>query len=429
MSVTASSVNRWFGVALLTGLVASACRDDDSFGQPDDCASVESQNIWIDNLMREVYLWNDALEIVDPAAYETPRDFLVALRVGLDRWSYINTIERNDAYYEEGMFLGLGYKTVIDSDRRRFVSFVYPDSPASAAGVNRGDEIRAVDGTTAAELDRNGSWSSAYGPNEPGVRVDMTLAKADGTEQDITLTKDWVPITTVPVHRVLRTSAGPVGYLAFLAFVETAYDELDEAFAEFAAEGVDQVVVDLRYNGGGRLAVAKYFGELLTGRALDGEIMYRVEHNDHMRDWNENRRFQAQANSIEATKVTFLTTRGTASASELLINALIPHLDVEVVGSTTAGKPVGMYAWEFCDQVIHPISFRMVNDDGATDYFDGLAVDCPALDDLSRDLGDPAELSLAAALARTTGASCPDPQAEPKVPEELPGFAGEIAAR
>lgn len=425
-------LKRWVGLAAMAAATLSACQDDADFGQPDDCASVESQNIWIDGLMREVYLWNDELpplEDVDPAAFETPAAFLRSLRVGVDRWSYINTKQRNDAYYEEGMFLGLGYRTVVDEDSTRYVSFVYPDSPASQAGLRRGDTIRAVDGIAATDHDRNGTWSSAYGPNEPGVVVDLTLGKSDGTEEDVTLTKGWVPITTVPTHRVLQTSEGPVGYVLFLAFVETAYAELDEAFAEFKSAGVEHVVVDLRYNGGGRLKVAKYFADLIGGGPVDGNVMYRVDHNDSMADWDENRRFQARSNSINATAATFLTTRGTASASELMINALVPYMDVEVVGSGTAGKPVGMYAWEFCDQVIHPISFRMVNADGGTDYFDGLAPDCPAVDDLERQLGDPTEASLAAALARSTGAPCPEERSESKLPEVLGGFRGEIGAR
>jgi C-terminal processing protease CtpA/Prc len=106
------------------------------------------------------------------------------------------------------------------------------------------------------------------------------------------------------------------------------------------------------------------------------------------------------------SRLLVVATRGSASASELLINALRPYLTVVVVGDRTYGKPVGQYVLPFCDKVIAPVSFSIRNIADQGDYFDGIPADCAADDDISHDLGDAEESSLAEALSVLSTGEC-----------------------
>ena len=101
-----------------------------------------------------------------------------------------------------------------------------------------------------------------------------------------------------------------------------------------------------------------------------------------------------------------ITTRGSASASEAIINGLRPYMDVKVVGDTTYGKPVGQYGFDFCEKVLYPVAFLVTNARGEADYFDGIPADCAAADDVDHALADPREASLAEALYVVRNGRC-----------------------
>lgn len=136
---------------------------------------------------------------------------------------------------------------------------------------------------------------------------------------------------------------------------------------------------------------------LIAGAKTEGLIFTSFIHNDKHRAWDEQSALEKQTAALDLTRVFVITTEATASASESLINGLRPHVDVRTIGATTHGKPVGMYSWNFCDLVAVPISFEIVNADGAGGYYDGLAPDCLADDLLTVPAGDVEETSLAEA--------------------------------
>ncbi len=389
-------------------LTALGCAADDPFdvSGPRSC-EVEDQNEWVYWLMQEYYLWNDEVPELDPADFDSPTAVMKASRSDLDRWSRVNKKETSDAFYKQGKFLGLGYKTKRNEDDDLVVTFVYDGSPAAAVGMRRGDRLEAVNGFSVSELDELSAWSDITGPNEPGVPVKVEFASPSGGLEEVILLKSWIDIVTVPVTRVLDSDAGPVGYLSFMTFVEPSRAELDAAFAKFVDAGVGAVVIDLRYNSGGLLAVAKHMASLMAGKSNEGQVAYGVEYNGNLDDQDQVHRLDNLENSLELEHVVFLTTGRTASASELVINVLRPYVDVDVVGDTTHGKPVGSHSYDFCDRVIFPISFRVVNSVGVADYFDGIAPTCYAADDLSHQLGDPREDSLATALQVIESGECP----------------------
>lgn len=387
----------------------TACADPVMVDPPDDC-STNSQNAYVLEVMKHAYLWNHEVPDVDPAAYEEPADILADLRYKeIDRWSRVADKVTSDALFEEGKFIGYGFNHVRDAAGRIRISFVYPDSPASALGLRRGDEIVTINDLSIAQIDADNLWGDMFGPNEPGVEIAMEVEETGGTStRPVALVKDWITMITVPITGVVEADGKKIGYLYFSSFVDTAIPELDEAIAGFRQEGIDELVVDLRYNGGGRLSVARHLASLIAGRAGDDrEVVYRVEYNDDLAGENESYKLEKLAHALWIDRVYFITSGRTLSASELVINAVAPYVDTVIIGSTTGGKPVGMRSFDFCDKILFPITFRLVNAVGVTDYFDGLSPACETLDDLDNQLGDPGEGSFAGAVSMITSGACP----------------------
>jgi carboxyl-terminal processing protease len=428
----------WAPLTLATlglGLGLSACElrlgDPFKVDPPKEC-DVASQNEFVVEVMDDYYLWNEDLPPdIDLATYETPEDLVADLRQGVDRWTRIRDKSTSNALFMEGKFVGLGYKTQRGPDGEVRLSFVSDNSPASAAGLLRGDVILGVNGQTTAELDESGGWSAAYGENEPGVDVTIDVEHyASGEVESITLTKAWIDIVSIPVAEVLEGPGGePIGYYVMDKFVETTKAELEGAHAMFKEAGVNTVIIDLRYNGGGLISVAERQVNLSVGADHDGAVAYRFQYNSNYSDQNRSTKISELGNSLGADQIIVLTSSRTLSASELVINSLLPYADVTLVGGTTGGKPVGSKSFEFCDKLLFPITFRLVNAEGNTDYFDGMDPDCFASDDLFHQLGDPDEGMLAAALAYLQDGSCAaEPLPGPDTPYGL-GRADSVGER
>jgi len=164
--------------------------------------------------------------------------------------------------------------------------------------------------------------------------------------------------------------------------------------------------VDLRYNSGGFLAIARVLADLIGGAVTQGQIFYSLQFNADNAALNETRFFRDTANAVDMQRVVFITTSSTASASEMVINGLMPFVDVVLIGDTTFGKPVGQLGFQFCGLVLRPVTFRTVNAVGNTDFFGGFPPDCGAADDLDGAFGDPAEASLAEAIYYLENGAC-----------------------
>ncbi len=395
----------------------------DDLGGPRSC-EVPDQNDWVLSLMQQAYLWNEELPELDPLVYESPAALVADLRVGHDRWSRVSDKARSNALFQEGKVVGLGFRTRRDAEDRVVVATVDADTPAAAAGLQRGDVIHAIGGLATERIDEEERWGEIYGESEPGVTVDLEVERPDGRVQEVQLVKDWISVDVVPETRVLEIDGRPVGYLAFSTFVDTSIAALDQAFADFRRAGVREVVVDVRYNGGGLVKVARHFMHLLVGAVAEGRVAYRIRYNDHFADENDERELMRLPQTLpRVDHVVFITTGSTLSASELLINAVAAHVTVSIVGDTTGGKPVGSRHFDFCDKVLAPVTFRVLNADDYGDYYEGLRPTCEAPDDLARPLGDPTEASLAAALhVLATGECLPPPEGEGATVDEPRGL-------
>jgi carboxyl-terminal processing protease len=228
----------------------------------------------------------------------------------------------------------------------------------------------------------------------------------DGEEHRATMTKRLVTIPTVSLTRVFEIEGRKVGYLFFRNFVKPSSDALNDAFAAMKEAGVTELVLDLRYNGGGLVDVATHLGSLIGGALTEGQVFAEFRHNDRNTRYDETLRFGHVVSALTLSRVVVIATRSSASASELVINGLRPFMPVVVIGDRTYGKPVGQYGFNFCDKVLAPVAFSLVNADGQGDFFDGISADCAAPDDIEHDLGAADEGSLAEALHYIRTGTC-----------------------
>ncbi|MCA9718024.1 MAG: hypothetical protein H6713_15695 [Myxococcales bacterium] len=404
-------------VAALAAVVAASGCSDFYVPPPDSCTPADEKE-FVYEVMDQVYLWNHTIpdrESLNFAEYEEASDLLQALKYKeYDRWSYIVDKVKSDALFKEGKFVGFGFTHKVDSDGRVRLIFVHENSPAWRAGMRRGDEFTSINNYLIADIEADSMWGDIWGENEPGVEGTFHVRTVEGEEFTTTIQRDWIDIVTVPVAEAIDYAGERVGYLNFSSFVGYAEDELDAAWDMFNDEGITSLVVDLRYNGGGSVSIARHLIDLLVGAHTEGDgLAYWVEYNDDLSDENDYRNLHNPSRSIDLDHITFITTGRSLSASELVINSVRAHIPTYIVGGTTGGKPVGSKRYEFCDKILWPITFRIRNADGVSDYFDGIAPDCAASDDLDRQLGDADEEMLAVALAAPR-VGCIDPAEDPE---------------
>jgi len=385
-----------------------------SSGEAMDC-SVVARNAFVHDTMLDFYLWNDALPAdLDVSAFDGPQQVLEHLTgfQPLDEFSFLSVIESENSFFGEGKYPGFGFGYAFEpASGEAPILFVHGDSPAARAMMARGQRIVSIDGVSVAELGDAGI-GEALGPAQPGVLRTLVMRRADGSTLELNLEKDIVNIDPVPMWTTFEAAAGPVGYVQLSQFITPAQEELREAFIAFGDAGVRDVVLDLRYNGGGLVSTAEALGNLLGGSVAEGKVFSQTLFNELQAENNSVERFERDDASIELQRLAVIATGRTASASELIINALQPHVEVVVVGSTTLGKPVGQAGFDFCEQRLRPVTFEKVNAAGEGRYFDGIAPDCEAVDDLGVPIGSPEDPSLTTALAYLENGVCPPPPLE-----------------
>lgn len=372
--------------------------------------SIASQNRFVYDAMRDLYFWNTEVPTVNAAAFRSPEALLEALRYRpLDeRYSYIGARAAEEAFYSDSQFIGFGFGNQYDDLGLRILQ-VFPDSPASEAGLRRGDRIVAIGDQSVVSLAASGQLGAALGPSEEGFTMEFRYERVDGAVVDARMTKRPVTIPTVSLLNVYEIEGRKVGYLFFRNFVQPSRQALDEAFAALRDVGVTELVLDLRYNGGGLVTIAQHLGSLIGGTRTEGQVFAEYFHNSRNAFRNQVTRFEGRPNSLNLQRLVVITTGSSASASELVINALRPFIPVVTVGETTYGKPVGQYGLTFCEKVLYPVAFTLRNADAQGDFFNGITADCAARDDADHELGDAAEASLAEALHVIRTGQCSAP--------------------
>jgi C-terminal processing protease CtpA/Prc len=382
--------------------------------------------------LNEWYLFPDLLATVNPASFSTVQSFLdarvaPARAAGRDQgFTFATSISQENALISSGSSAGFGIRLFYDTAARRvFVTEAFEGANGLAAGLDRGSEIIAI-GTSTTNLQTVSSLFAsggtqavvnALGPSTAGTSRVLRFIQPGGAviERNVVKTDFALdPISDRYGVVILNDGNRRVGYLNLRTFiVSDASTQLRQAYGQFAAQGVTELILDFRYNGGGLVSVADVMGDLM-GSGRVGQVWSRTVLRASKSAENTTRLFRSEGNAIAPTKIAVISTSATASASELVTNSMIPYVNnnLALVGSNSSGKPVGQFGFDLasCDLRVRAVTFQTVNANGRGEYFNGLAGvvpnSCRAGDDFTRPLGDPREASIAAALDFLAGRTC-----------------------
>lgn len=396
-------MKRAFWIGLIgVALMFVSCREKEV--TPELSAEQQLENQIKDKIlevMDDFYFWREEMPSgVDPQSFSTFQDLVAALMYRpIDRWTYITTSEEFDALTRQGQFAGHGYIQSIDANGDLRIGAVFKDSPAERAGFRRSTKILEVNGQDVQTLISNNTLVEAMGAREVGITNTFKIEQADGSIQTVTVGKELVTQNTVMYHDILDLNNGKkAGYLVFMAFREPSIAELQPVFQQFKAEGITDLILDLRYNGGGFVNVAQFMADVIAPSSANGMVLARYAFNDKQSSREELLRISNSDLKLNLNSLVAITGPNTASASELLVNGLDPFMDVQLVGERTGGKPVGAFVITISNQTLVPITFKTVNANGVGDYYEGMEVDKVAPDGLDKDWGDPEEARLKEAL-------------------------------
>ena len=387
-------------VLVVASLACGGIESPSSSSATADCSTL-GQVQSVRSTLRDVYLWYKELPDPSPAGFSSPEAYLEAVRYRpVDTsYSFIANKAETDAFYSESQFIGVGLSSRQTGPAELRIAQVFPGGPAAEAGLARGDYLLAINGRAVADLIRTREIDSIFGANQIGVPVTLAWRSLQGGEVQATLTKRVVTIPTVSQTAVFDLPAAQVGYVHLRNFVTPSTEALNVAFRALVDAGANELILDLRYNGGGLVSVAQHLGGLIAGAPSRDQIFIQFVHNDKNTARNSVLRLPVPPAALGVPRLVVIATRGTASASEAVINGLRPFMSVTVVGDTTFGKPVGQYGYDFCDKTLFPVAFEGHNARGEGSYYDGIPADCAAADDLEHPLGDSGEASVAEALA------------------------------
>ncbi|MFN9708522.1 MAG: S41 family peptidase [Burkholderiales bacterium] len=396
------------------------------------CTSLDAQKTWVRSYVNEAYLWYRDVPTVNPANFSTPIDFFNALPVRTltasgkprDQFSFAVDSATWNATIIEGQSIGYGMQISLSDDGVIRVLYVEPESPAATAGVARGDTIVSINGQPLATL-TDEFLSNVFLRPTAGQTYSFTVRSPLGVQRTFSMTSALVTTSPVLSTQVLNVGGAKIGYIVFNGFSLPAQDQLISAFKTLRNANIDDLVLDLRYNGGGFVAIASQLSYMIGGSTTEGKVFSgsrfnekRINDNNDKNneigfislryDPNTQLETNTQLPTLGLNRVFVLTTGGTCSASESVINGL-RGIDFQVItlGSTTCGKPYGFTGKENCGITYFPIEEQGYNAKGFGDYADGFAPNCPVADDLTRPLGDPTEGMLAAALSHRATGKCP----------------------
>jgi hypothetical protein len=428
---------------------------------PDQRGSLIEETFWLRSWTRETYLWNREVVDRDPNGFNNRVTYFDQLRTtevtpsGEDKDDF-HFSEPTSEFLERRNSTGsasygariVAFSNTVPRDYR--IQYTEPNSPASEVingqvQLQRGTRLLSVDGVsivnggaTQAELDL---LNTALFPQQAGVTRNFTVQDAGAnTTRNVTITSQT--IATKPVNRtnIIPTPTGNVGYVLFNTFSPfSSEEEIAAAMRDIRTAGVTDLVLDLRYNGGGLLAVAGQLGYMIAGPSRTaGRTFELLRFNDDAGNFNPvtgafNDPIPFYSTGLGFTlangtplpnlnlqRVFILSTERTCSASEAVINGL-RGIDVEVIliGDTTCGKPFGFYPTDNCGQTYYTIQFQGQNDKGFGDFADGFVpanssapfgvkvAGCQVADDYTRELGEESEGLLSAALSYRETGSCP----------------------
>lgn len=409
-------------LSLLAGWVLVACQkktEDPGINPPGPNPPTAEEKLKDSSLFyaREIYLWyNQIPSSFNPRNYADPDKIMEAIRqyskepgftAPVDRWSFaMKKVDYDNLSGGIASDLGMGIFFRTQTDLR--VTYVEPNGAAGKAGVKRSWRLVKINGnadinTSDASIDF--IVNAVYG----GTAATIEFEKPDGTRQEINLNPIQYQEYPLALDSVYTNGGKKIGYMvlnSFLGDQAQIKQAMAATFSKFNTAGVSDLIVDLRYNGGGFVSLWEELGDYLVPPASNGQIMYKQSFNDKYAAAFDTTVNFVKKGTINPSKIVFIISQNTASASEGLINSLLPHTEVKIVGpSPSNGKPVGYFPIGVGDWYILPVSFRTVNSANQGSYFDGFIPESVVPDGLDKAWGDLQEDCLASAMKYlTTGA-------------------------
>jgi len=420
---------------------------------PDRTGTAMHEKLWLRSWSNRTYLWYKELPDPDPAGFGTQAYFDLLKTsnktdsgAAKDNFHFYQDTAEYKKQTQSAITSGYGIEWIFASTRpprQLTVAYTEPGSPAATALLSRGSRLVEVNGVDFVNDNTQAGVTKINAglfPAKAGESHQFTVLDANGIRRSYTLVS--ADVSTVPVHnvKVLQSGNKKVGYLQFNTHIAAAQPQLISAIEQFRTAAVSELVVDLRYNGGGLLALASQFGYMVSGpNQIQSRFFERMQFNDKYPttdpvtgealeptpfyargiDYNTGRFTSQTLPNLSLNRVFVLTSDNTCSASEAFINAL-RGIDVEVIqiGGKTCGKPYGFYPTDNCGTTYFTIQFSGVNAKGFGDFAAGFtptpaprfAADikgCTAADDLSKPLGDAQEGMLKTALSYANTNSCP----------------------
>jgi len=405
-------------LCVITVLLLASCKksvDDGSSTPPpvDSTSNPTPEDLVKDTVLlisRDIYLWNTQIPSDFKArSYADPIKEMDAIRQyskepgfadPVDRFSF--AIKQTDwdnlsNGVEQDFGLSVFFNTITDLR----VKYVEEWSPAGQVGIERGWQIIKINGN--AQIDTSeATIKRIVDAVFYSSHTSFTFKKPDGSTVDISLTAGTYQSHPIFADSVYTVNGKKVGYLAlnsFLGDTTEIYNQFGTIFSNFQAQNVSEVIVDLRYNGGGYVSMAEKLADYLVPVAGDNQTMYTQTFNANYSSYNETSVYHKIGN-LNVDKIFFIVSDNTASASELLINSLKPYVSETLVGPAyhTYGKPVGFFPIPAGEWYAFPISFKTVNKDGNGNYFNGFTIDHPTADGLDKNWGDTDENCLKSIL-------------------------------
>lgn len=420
---------------------------------PDRAGTAIQEKNFLRSWTNELYLWYAEVPDINPTGFTTAQYFdelktpaKTASGRPKDRFHFTYPTDVWEALSRSGVESGYGAEWVLVSampPRRIVIAYVEPNTPAAAANLSRGMEVITADGVDVINGNTQGAvdaLNAAFFPETVGEHHTFSVRDLDQSTRPVSLTSAAITHTPVLVTSTLGTTAGPVGYMVFNDHIAPAEAALVNAIDTLRTQNIVDLVLDIRYNGGGYLDIASELAYMIGGTATVGQSFERLVFNAKHPSTNPvtgeplaptpfHSTAQGFSPSLAAgtalptlnlPRVYVITGPNTCSASESIINALRGiGVHVYQIGATTCGKPYGFYAQENCGTTYFSIQFQGLNAQNFGDYPDGFSpqnasesasVDlpgCAVADDFTRALGNVDEARLAAVLAFREGNNQP----------------------
>jgi carboxyl-terminal processing protease len=423
-------------------------------GTSDRQGTVADQNRWLRSWTNELYLWYSEVTDRDPAAYSSSADYFDVLKTiattpsgsPKDKFHFTYPTDVWQSLSQGGVEAGYGAEFAILAGRpprHIVVAFTDPGSPA-ATQFARGDEVLQVDGVDAVNGDTQAivdTLNAGLFPDSTGEPHTFVVRNVAGVQRSVTMTSSTITHVPVPIVTTFVSASGPVGYIQFNDHIATAEQPLMDAVTSLKNQNVTDLILDMRYNGGGYLDMASELAYMVANTTLtSGRTFEKIVFNSKNPTRNpvtgetltptpfhdKTQGFQGTTGralpTLNLDRVYIIIGPGTCSASESVINSLRGvNVQVYLIGSTTCGKPYGFYPTDNCGTTWFTIQFRGENAANFGDYTDGFSpanqpapagtsvTGCSVADDFTHAMGDATEARIATALSfrASNNQTCP----------------------